>query len=510
MGSTAPRVIRLAPGDNVVIACDALEQGAEVTGEGITCRQTIPAGHKLATQPIDAGQPVFKYGQIIGSATAGIDSGEHVHTHNMGMALIQQYATAETADIEPAAILPVEEQARFQGIVRSDGQIATRNYIGVLATSACSASVARYVADAFDEQRLKPYPRVDGVVALAHGSGCGMPGHGDGFEILQRTLCGWARHPNFAGILLVGLGCEINQLDGLMGQINPGGGKPVTGVNIQELGGTRKTVAQGVAAVSGMLAAANGIRRVPLPASHLVVGLECGGSDGYSGITANPALGVASDLLVRNGATVILSELPEIYGAEHLLIRRARSRAVADRLVERIRWWEAYTAQNGAELNNNPSPGNQAGGLTTILEKSLGAVAKAGSTPLMDVAGFGEKVTAKGLVFMDTPGYDVVSVTGMIAGGAHMICFTTGRGSVFGSKPVPTLKLASNTAMYRRLADDMDINCGGIVDGDASLADVGQRIFKAILEAAGGQQTRSEALGFGDAEFVPWQLGATL
>jgi altronate hydrolase len=388
--------------------------------------------------------------------------------------------------------------------------VGTRNYIGVLPTVNCSATVARYIADAFRGEALTDFPNVDGVVALCHGTGCGMAGSGEGFEILQRTIGGYARHPNFASVLLVGLGCEVNEIESLLENMHLETGPLLQTMTIQKQGGTSKTVREGVTCIRRMLREANRVERSPVPLSRLVLGLECGGSDAYSGITANPALGAAVDILVRHGGTAVLSETPEIYGAEHLLTRRAVNLAVGERLVQRIRWWEEYTARNGGEMDNNPSPGNKAGGLTTILEKSLGAVAKGGTTTLMDVYRYAEPVTSNGLVFMDTPGYDSVSVTGMVAGGVNIVCFTTGRGSVFGCKPVPSLKLATNTAMYSLMTDDMDVNCGIILDGEATIEEMGERIFHLILETASGKKTKSEWLGFGDNEFTPWQIGSVM
>ena len=508
INSTA-QTIRLNPDDNVVVAVNGLEPGTVISEENVTIADNIPQGHKVAARAIRYGEPIRKYGQIIGTASREIRAGEHVHTQNMEMFQYDREIRFGT-EAMPTAFVPEGERAVFQGIVRSDGRVATRNYVGVMATSGCSASVTRFIAEAFTPEVLAEFPNVDGVVPIVHGSGCGMADHGDGFEFLRRTLAGWARHPNFAGLFLVGHGCEINQLDDLTGVMNIEPGPIFCAMNIQDTGGTRKTVRRGVEAVKEMLPEANGATRQPVEASHLMIGLECGGSDAFSGITANPALGSASDLVVRHGGTVILSETPEIYGAEQLLIQRVEREDTGRKLLERIRWWEAYTARNHIELNNNPSPGNKAGGLTTILEKSLGAVAKSGSTNLMEVFGFAEPVTSKGLVFMDTPGYDMVSVTGMVAGGANVVCFTTGRGSVYGSKPVPTIKLATNTNMYRAMEEDMDVNCGRIVDGDADVAEMGRIIFQKILETASGRKTKSELLGFGGSEFIPWQIGATL
>jgi len=337
-----------------------------------------------------------------------------------------------------------------------------------------------------------------------------MAGAGEGYENLQRALWGHARHPNFAGVLMVGLGCEVNQIDFLLEAYGIERGPMFRTMNIQDGGGTRKTVDWGIEQIREMLPEANKAERETISAEHLTVALQCGGSDGYSGITANPALGFAADTLVRHGGTAILAETPEIYGAEHLLTRRAVSDKVAQKLIERIKWWEDYTARNGGEMDNNPSPGNKAGGLTTILEKSLGAAAKGGTTNLAGVYKYGEPVDAKGFVFMDSPGYDPASITGQVASGANVVCFTTGRGSVYGNKPCPSIKLATNSAMYNKLSEDMDVNCGPIADGDASVEDIGTEIFEMFLAVASGQQTKSEAQGLGDAEFIPWQVGAVM
>jgi altronate hydrolase len=500
--------VRLHEADNVVVAFRDLDEGT--TAGGLTLRRTVPRGHKIATAAIAVGEPVRKYNQIIGFATVAIEPGDHVHTHNVEFkAFERDYAPG--ADATATELLPEADRATFQGIVRADGRVATRNYLGILTSVNCSATTAKLIADQFRRPGLlDDFPNVDGVVALTHGTGCGMAADGEGLAVLQRTLTGYAEHPNFAGFLMLGLGCEVNQISGVADEWNIDPSTPVRTMTIQEQGGTAATMRAGTAALLEMLPAANEVSRTTLPASKLVLGLNCGGSDAYSGITANPALGAAVDLLVRHGGTAVLGETPEIYGAEHLLTRRAVSREVADRLVERIRWWEKYTADNHGSMDNNPSPGNKAGGLTTILEKSLGAVAKGGTTNLTAVYRYAEKVTATGFTFMDTPGYDPVSVTGIVAGGATVMCFTTGRGSVLGCKPTPSLKLATNTEMYERMAEDMDLNCGVIADGSASVQEVGRELFGLILETASGRRTRSEELGFGQEEFVPWQLGAVM
>jgi altronate hydrolase len=502
----------LHPDDDVALAVRELPAGTP-SGAGPVTRDDVPRGHKVALRDLPANAPVRKYGQVIGFTTRPVAAGEHVHTHNLGFQMFER-KYEYGVDVRPDDPVPAADRATFDGIVRPGGRVATRNYIGILTTGDGPATTARRIADRFRRQEglpglLDPYPAVDGVVALTHTLGRGTTGEGgEEFAVLRRTLTGYARHPNFAGLLVLGPGHEADQVQSLLGGWRIDADTPV--VAIRDLGGTRATIAEGVARITDMLPAANAVRRRPVPASELILAMECGGSDGYSGITANPALGAAADLLIRHGGTAVFGETPEIYGAEQLLVRRAVSREVGEKLVRRIRWWEEYTAGHGGSMDNNPSPGNKAGGLTTILEKSLGAAAKGGQSNLVDVVEYAEPITAKGLVFMDTPGYDPVNATGMVAGGAHVLCFTTGRGSVFGCKPVPSLKLATNTPLYDRMTDDMDVNCGLIADGECDVAEMGRRIFDLILATASGRRTRSEVLGFGDEEFVPWQLGAVM
>ncbi|RAI57449.1 UxaA family hydrolase [Roseicella frigidaeris] len=506
---TQPPVIRLNPEDGVVIARQVLPPGTPVGG-GVATAVRIPAGHKIAVRPHAKGEPVRRYGQIIGFATEAIAPGQWVHTHNLAMGdFARDYAFGQ--DARPTEPVPVP--ATFQGIRRADGRVATRNYIGIITSVNCSAHAAELIALAFrrnpltGEDPLAAWPNVDGVVALTHKTGCGMT-QGEPLTLLRRTLGGFARHANFSHVIAIGLGCEVNQIGGLLEEQKLAG--RLRNMAIQEMGGTRKTVQAGIDFVREVLGEANAVRRETVPASELCVALQCGGSDGYSGITANPALGAASDLVVRHGGTVILSESPETYGAEHLFTRRAVSPEVGQKLVDVMHWWEEYTRREGAEMDANPSPGNKLGGLTTILEKSLGAMAKAGSTNLVDVVRYAEPVTKKGFVFMDTPGYDPVGATGQVAGGANLLCFTTGRGSVFGCKPTPSIKLATNTPMYERMEEDMDVNCGTIVTGEETVQQVGERIFRLMLETAGGRRTKSESFDFGAAEFAPWVLGATM
>ncbi len=506
--ATTRDTVRLNPDDNVVIALRELQAGEHPSGLSAPLANQVQRGHKIAVEPIKAGDNVIRYGQIIGQAKSDISPGEHVHVHNLGMGAHQQdYAYASANAPLPA----IAESRTFQGFHRADGKVGTRNYIGILTTVNCSGSVARFIAEAAAQSELlRDYPNVDGIVPIVHGTGCGMSGKDDGYATLFRTLAGYAQHPNFAGILLIGLGCEVMQVADLVG------GRPIRKdgalryMTIQNEGGTRRTIERGLEELRGIVVLANQVTRKPAPISEITVGMQCGGSDGYSGITANPALGYASDLLVRHGGTTILSETSEVYGAEHLLTRRAESPEVGEKLIDRIRWWEAYTERNGGEMDNNPSPGNKRGGLTTILEKSLGAVAKGGTAPMRDVYKFGEIVDKKGFVFMDSPGFDPCSVTGQVASGANLIVFTTGRGSVSGYQPTPCIKLATNSEMYARMADDMDLNCGDIVTDGVSIEAKGEELFEILIRVASGEKTKSEELGFGGVEFVPWQIGAVM
>ena len=498
--------IRLHANDDVLIATRQLLPGESVIPENFVVHAPIPPGHKLAARDIKVGSPVRRYNQIIGFATADIAAGQHVHSHNLGMGEFERdYAIGQAINALPEVAQP----ATFMGYQRTNGRVGTRNYIGIIASVNCSATVVRAIASYFTRERLAAYPNIDGIIALPHPLGCGMGAAGEGMDILRRTLVGYARHPNFAGVLFVGLGCEQNQiapLVQLVGDHEPG---MLQSLVMQAEGGTTAAIKKGIAQVTAMMERANTCQREAVSVSNLIVGLNCGGSDGYSGITANPALGGASDMLVAHGGTTILSETPEIYGAEHLLTRRAANPEIAAKLIDRIQWWKDYTARNGNQMDNNPSVGNKAGGLTTILEKSLGAVAKGGTSTLNGVYLYAEPVTAKGFVYMDTPGYDPVSATGQAAGGAQIICFTTGRGSAFGCAGVPTIKLATNNALFERMGDDMDVNCGDLITGTA-MPVISQRIFDAIIRHASGAKVRSEELGYGNDEFLPWQVGAVM
>ena len=499
--------VRLDPADNVVTALRPMQAGMEV--EGVTTAGLIPRGHKIATRAIPTGEKVVKYNQIIGYAAADIAPGEHVHTQNVefrGTAHDYEFST----DLRPVDMVAEAARDSFMGFRRPSGAVGTRNYIAVLTSVNCSATAAHKIAAHFTPEVLAPYPNVDGVVAFVHGTGCGMAGNGDGFEALQRVMWGYARHPNCAGVVMVGLGCEMNQIDWLLEAHGIQKGPLFDAMNIQNVAGLRRTVEVGIERVAAMLPLANEFRREPCPASEIKLALQCGGSDAWSGITANPALGHTSDLLVAQGAATVLAETPEIYGAEHLLTRRAVDEKVGRKLVGLIEWWEDYTARNKGSMDNNPSPGNKQGGLTTILEKSLGAAAKGGTSPLTGVYKYGEPVRTPGFAFMDSPGYDPASVTGQIASGCNVVVFTTGRGSAFGSKPAPTIKIATNSELARRMPEDMDIDAGSILTGDATLEEVGREIYAKVLAVASGERSFSEAQGLGDYEFVPWQIGAVM
>lgn len=509
-----PTALQLHASDNVAVAIVLLLPGTEVmvNGQHLIAQQRVGMGHKLALRRIASGEAIIKYGQVIGFASTEIASGNHVHTQNVSAEDFERdYAFASACP--PPQPAPLEART-FLGYDRGDGRFGTRNFLAIISTVNCSASVSKYISDEIRRHDiLKDFPQVDGVLAITHKAGCAMQYGGDDHQQLDRTLAGIAKHPNVAAYLLVGLGCETGQAIHLIEQQQliqlDGSRRQPTVLSIQECGGIRQTVDAGVREVINMLPRINDVQRTPLGIDKLILGTNCGGSDGNSGITANPALGIASDLLIQHGGTSILAETPEIYGAEHLLTRRAVNRSVGEKLIERIRWWEHYTGQFGVSMNNNPSPGNKEGGLTTIFEKSLGAIAKAGSTALMDVVRYAEPVTSKGFVFMDTPGYDPVSMTGIVAGGANVLVFTTGRGSVFGCKPSPSIKVATNTPLYQHMQGDMDIDAGVILHG-TPVEEVGRQIFEEIIAVASGKATKSELNGVGEEEFAPWSIGPTL
>jgi altronate hydrolase len=509
--------VHLHPHDNVAIAKIPLAAGTllalEVEGRPVVyvpVRQFIPNGHKFALQEVHAGQPVRRYGQVIGVARQDILPGEHVHTHNLDLGeTAREYAFS--VDVQPVAVVPEAERRTFLGYRRADGRVGTRNYVAVISTVNCSAHTCLEIAHHFTPDHLAAYSNVDGVIALTYRSMCSMQVGGASYSLLQRTLAGMARHPNIGACIIVGLGCETNQAADLVKNydLEAIGTTPPSLLSIQEMGGIRSTVEAGIAAVERLLPTLNAVERTPQPVSELKLALQCGGSDAWSGVTANPAVGLVSDEIVRQGGTVVLAETPEIYGAEHLLTRRAISPETGHKLIERVRWWEEHTRRLGVTIDNNPTYGNKLGGLTTIYEKALGAVTKSGHSPLMGVYAYAEPVKARGLTFMDSPGYDPVSVTGQVASGCNLVLFTTGRGSVFGFKPAPSIKVASNSALYARMRDDMDYDAGCVLE-DVAMETAGAKLLDLVIEVASGQPSKSEAQGVGEAEFSPWDMGETL
>ena len=502
--------LRLHSADNLAIALAPLPARRLVEAEGWRVRLAtdVPFGHKFALTPIAQGAAVRRYGQIIGFASQPIAAGEHIHSHNLAVGAMElDYAFC--SDLRPVEFVPVAERRTFRGYRRADGRVGTRNTVVIIGTVNCAAHTVRLIASRARAELLPHYPNVDDIVGITHKNGCATRSGSPELDLLQRTLAGTAHNPNVGAYLFVGLGCETNHFETMLqsGHLNNGGLPPYLG--IQDEGGVATTVESGLKEVAKLLERANRATREDVSVSELVIGLQCGGSDSFSGITGNPVLGHAVDLLVAQGGTAVLAETPEIYGAEHTLTRRAANRDVGVKLVERVRWWEDYTARNNFEIDNNPSYGNKAGGLTTIYEKSLGAVAKGGSTPLNAVYSYAEAITEHGFVFMDTPGYDPVSATGQVAGGCNLLAFTTGRGSCFGFKPVPSIKIATNSVTYARMRGDMDLNAGRVLEG-ASIAEVGRELFELLLAIASGKQSLSEAQGIGEEEFNPWIIGATM
>ena len=498
-------LIVLNKNDNVAVTPFIIPAKTKIEGQNISSIDDIPFGHKICLKTVNKGDPVIKYDQIIGFASKNINPGEHVHSHNLEFKDFDRKFKV----IEKKSIINEKSELFFNGIMRDNGQVATRNYIGIISTVNCSATVTKMISEKIKQSNiLKDFPNIDGIVPITHSTGCGMNTESEGMQIFQRTIDGFKNHPNFSHVFVLGLGCECAQVDIFKDNVKQH--DRVHFLTIQDEGGTKKIVDKVLSEIKNLLVVSNNVKREPLSVNNITLALQCGGSDGYSGISANPALGVAADMLVKQGGSSILSETPEIYGAEHLLINRANKQETADKLIAKIKWWQHYTSINNSSMDNNPAPGNKKGGLTTILEKSLGAVAKGGNSVLEDVLSYAEPLKNKGFNFMDSPGYDPVSVTGQVASGANVICFTTGRGSCFGCKPAPSLKLSTNTTMYEKMIEDMDINCGTIAEGKEKVEEVGQKIFELVVHTASGNKSKSEINGYGDEEFNPWQVGVVM
>jgi len=498
-------LIVLNKNDNVAVTPFIIPAKTKIEGQNISSIDDIPFGHKICLKNVNKGDPVIKYDQIIGFASKNINPGEHVHSHNLEFKDFDRKFKV----IEKKSIINEKSELFFNGIMRDNGQVATRNYIGIISTVNCSATVTKMISEKIKQSNiLEDFPNIDGIVPITHSTGCGMNTESEGMQIFQRTIDGFKNHPNFSHVFVLGLGCECAQVDLFKDNVKQH--DRVHFLTIQDEGGTKKIVDKVLSEIKNLLVISNNVKREPLSVNNITLALQCGGSDGYSGISANPALGVAADMLVKQGGSSILSETPEIYGAEHLLINRANKQETADKLIAKIKWWQHYTSINNSSMDNNPAPGNKKGGLTTILEKSLGAVAKGGNSILEDVLSYAEPLKNKGFNFMDSPGYDPVSVTGQVASGANVICFTTGRGSCFGCKPAPSLKLSTNTTMYEKMIEDMDINCGTIIEGKEEIEEVGKKIFELVITTASGNPTKSELNGYGDEEFNPWQVGVVM
>jgi len=488
--------------DNIAVARVLLSPGQNIQlpDRSLTACEAIQPGHKVAISDIEAGEAIYRYGEVIGFAKVAIPAGSHVHEHNLAFKAVDH-----DFDLDAPRAYPQKQTRTFRGFMRADGRVGTRNYIAVVAASNCAAHTVELVERSFADQALPA--NVDGVVAFPHGDGCAST-IGPDTQQLQRTLEGVLDHPNVAAAIIIGLGCEVNQIDHYLGQSNNGRSKGLIGFTLQETGGTSRSVAQARAHIEELMAKASAMSRTEVPASYLKLGLNCGGSDSFSGITANPALGYACDCIVGEGGTVVLAETTEIFGAEHILARRAKDKATAQKLLACVESYKAYLRQFGGSFNDNPSPGNKKGGLTNIVEKSLGAIAKAGTSPLNDVVEYSERIRSHGLVFMNTPGYDPASLAGLAAGGVNLIAFTTGRGSAIGFPSIPTLKISSNSDTARRMPDNIDINAGPIADGSSTVEEVGREIFETLLRVASGEKTKAEVLGH--HEFVPWKIGPTL
>ena len=497
-------IIKLNEKDNIGIAPMNIPKNVDLN-IGIKTKTNVPYGHKISLVKIKTGEFILRYGQKIGVALVDIDAGEHVHSHNLSST---EFKRNYKNNFEKENYIKNKRDIFFKGYKRSNGSAGTRNYIGLISTVNCSATVVKKIADKVNnELRKNNFQNIDGAVSLKHSSGCGMNTTGYGMNVFNRTIEGFKVHPNFAKVYVIGLGCECAQIS-LYNKDQES--RNVEYLNIQDEGGTKEIVKKVSDRIINQLKGINKIQRTNIAISELTVALQCGGSDSYSGVTANPALGFASDMLVDHGGSSILSETTEIYGAEHLLFERSINKKNIEKIKNQIDWWKEHLYKNGSSMDNNPSPGNKKGGLTTILEKSLGGVSKSGTRNMVDVLDYAERLKIKGFNFMNGPGYDPVSVTGQVASGANIICFTTGRGSCFGFKPTPSIKIATNTNMFNKLEEDMDINAGAIMDNEKTLEEVGNEIFDKIISVASGEKSKSEINDYGDDEFNPWIIDPTM
>ena len=508
MKNEALSAIRLDETDNTVLALKDIPAGTFLPEEGITVLSDIPMGHKILTRFTAKGEPVLKCGTVIGYASCDAEPGTHMHNDTIAFDAVTE-ETAYCSDWKPTEYVPESERRTFRGFRREDGSVGTRNCIAVIACSNCAATVVRRIAAHFDGGVLSCFPHVDAVVPLVTSTGCGIEKSGVPLEFMRRVLAGTVRNPNFAGALVVALGCENNNIDAFFSETGLSAGTMLRRLVIQEEGGGRASVEKGIAAVEEMLAEAELFRRTDVSVSELRVALECGGSDAFSGVSANPALGKAMDLLVRQGGTAILTEPTEFVGIESALARRARDRHTAQQVMDMMAWWREYLKGTDSQINGKVTPGNNAGGITNVLEKALGSTRKAGSTGLNAVFEYAEPVTERGFVIMNAPSYDPVSAAAMFAGGANICAFTTGRGSLYGARHFPTVKISSNTRRWEIQRDDIDLNAGAVIDGEKTLDEMGREIFETLIAVASGQKTKSELFGMGDDEYVIWDIGTT-
>jgi len=487
------------PADNVAVVKTAVDAGLSLEAPGgrtVTLTGAVTPGHRFATRAIPEGTFVLQYGQPIGTSR-GIAEGDPITLRNMSNEV--PVVRDLPADLHIAAPdhFPASQVATWQGFRRPDGRIGTRNFVLIVPTSMCASHESQQIATIaeFTLYSREKFPNVDGVVAIPHNKGCGCS-DGSNIDVMLRTLSNYAGHPNVGGVIFIGLGCEKTNLTAVEKYLQKEHvelGKPVVRFGIQEVGGTQAVIDRGLKEVADMLPIVNQTTRSAASMDELILGVKCGGSDGFSGLSANPALGRAADLLVRSGGTVLITEVPEFCGAEHILAQRSKDRATGEAVYEMVDWYKEYASKFGTVLNENPSPGNVAGGLLNITIKSLGAIAKAGTTRVEGVTGYAELPAGKGLWLMQGPGYDQESTPGLVAAGAQVVVFTTGRGTTIGNAIAPVVKLASNTPVHQRMSRDLDLSAGGIIDGTETIAQVGARVFEHVRRVASGDvQAKAE------------------
>lgn len=496
------------PDDNVAVVKNQTSAGLTVVlpgGVPLTIGDAVPPGHRFATSDIPAGEFVRQYGQPIGTSL-GIARGEWVTHDNMTDDVPVVRNLPDDLHTPAPDYFPADQIETFAGFRRADGRVGTRNFVLIVPTSMCASHEATQISmmAEFLHYSREKYPNVDGVVAIPHNKGCGCQ-DGSTLDVMMRTLSNYADHPNVGGVILIDLGCEKTNLSFVEKYLTKREKpiqKPVFKIGIQDVGGTQAAIEIGLAEVAKMLPEVNKCVREEFPVSELVLGVKCGSSDGFSGISANPALGYCSDLLVRSGGTVLLTEVPEFCGAEHILANRAKDSVIGRKIYAMVDWYKDYASKFGAVLNENPSTGNKAGGLLNITIKSLGAIVKAGTTRIEDCIEYAETPTARGINLMQGPGYDQESTPGLVASGATVVVFTTGNGTTIGNAITPVIKLASNNRVFERMANDLDISAGNVIEGTESIVEVGTRLFEHVRRTASGEiQAKAEILKHREFQF---------